>query len=138
MPPDLEGTVAVVTGAAGGIGTAICAVLREHGAEVLPVDLAGDDVFVADIATDEGNRAMIDEAVTRHGALDILVLNAGVQHVAPIDEFPNEEWDRLIGAMLTGPFYAIKHGWSQLTRRPGGRIVATSSGSAVFAATQKA
>jgi 3-hydroxybutyrate dehydrogenase len=135
---DLEGKVAAVTGAAGGIGRSICDVLREHGAQVLAVDLAGDDVFHADIGTEEGNRAMIDTAVERHGALDILVLNAGVQHDAPIDEFPVEEWDRLLDAMLKGPFLAIKHGWAQLTRQPGGRIVATSSGSAVFAEVNKA
>ena len=133
MDTRLDGRVAVVTGAAGGLGAEICAVLREQGAEVLPVDLGGDGMFHADVGSDEGNRGMVEAALERYGRLDILVLNAGVQHVSPIDAYPEKEWDRLLNVMLKGPFLAVKHAWASLTARPGGRIVFTASSSS-FAA----
>src|SRR5271169_4421124 len=75
----LSGRVAIVTGAAGGLGAATLRALRHAGATVVPVDLHGDDCLIADVATAEGNRRMVDLALERHGRLDILVLNAGAQ-----------------------------------------------------------
>jgi len=123
----LEGRVAIVTGADGGLGRTLQTTLAREGALVLPVDLRGDDCWHADVATPEGNRGMVDEAVRRHGRLDILVLNAGVQSMAPISEFRETEWHRLLDLMLTGPFLAIKAAWPYLVARPGGRIIATGS-----------
>src|ERR1700733_12982184 len=87
----LQGRVAVITGAAGGLGGALVDLFRAEGAEVVPVDLHGVDILHADIATPEGNALMIDAAIERYGRIDTLVLNAGVQYVAPIQEFPLEE-----------------------------------------------
>jgi 3-hydroxybutyrate dehydrogenase len=134
---DLSGRVAIVTGAAGGLGASICDVFRRSGAEVVAVDLAGDGILRADVATDEGNRRAVEEALARHGRLDTLVLNAGVQHMAPIAEFPEAEWDRLMGVMAKGPFLTMKHAWRHLTARPGGRIVVTASGSSFFGEAYK-
>src|SRR5215470_7103122 len=75
----LTGRVAVVTGAAGGLGSATVQALRHAGATVVPVDVHGDDCLIADVATAEGNRQMVDLALDRHDRLDILVLNAGAQ-----------------------------------------------------------
>lgn len=133
----LSGKVAVVTGAAGGLGATLCEVLREEGAEVVGVDVAGDGVLHLDIGTDEGNRDMVDDVLGRHGRLDVLVLNAGVQHLAPIGEFPEAEWDRLFCVMVKGPFLAMKHGWRALTERPGGRIVVTASTSSFIGEAYK-
>jgi len=129
--------VAIVTGAGGGLGATISATLEEHGGQVLRVDLKGDDCFHADVGTDEGNRWMVAEALERHRRLDILVLNAGVQHMAPICEFPEAEWDRLMNVMVKGPFLAMKHAWPALTERPGGRIIATASVSSRLAEAYK-
>lgn len=126
-PVQAEPRVAVVTGAAGGIGSAIVAALRRDGYAVLPVDLAGDDNFRADIATADGNRAMVEHALDRYGRLDVLVLNAGLQFMAPIPEFPEAEWDRLFAVMAKGPFLAMQAAWAALTSRPGSRIVVTAS-----------
>lgn len=123
----LKGRVALVTGAAGGLGKAIVAELRERGADVHGVDIGGEGLFHADLAAASGNRAMIDHVLAVAGRLDILVLNAGCQFVAPIDQFPDAEWERLRGVMLDGPFFAIKAAWSALTKSPGGRIVVTAS-----------
>ncbi len=122
-----EQRVAVVTGAAGGIGSAIVAALRRDGFAVVPVDLAGGGCFSADIATADGNRALVAHALERHGRLDVLVLNAGLQFMAPIPEFPEAEWDRLFAVMAKGPFLAMQAAWAALAARPGSRIVVTAS-----------
>lgn len=127
----LAGKVAVVTGAAGGLGVSICEVFEREGAIVVPVDLQGDALHL-DVGSDEGNRAMVDEALARHGRLDALILNAGAQHVAAIPEFPESEWDRLFDVMVKGPWLAMKHAWPHVAR-PGGRIVVTASGSSFIA-----
>ena len=63
----LSGRVAILTGAAGGLGGATWQALRRAGAAVVPVDVHGDDCLIADVATAEGNRAMVDLALERHG-----------------------------------------------------------------------
>jgi 3-hydroxybutyrate dehydrogenase len=138
MSAELSGRVAIVTGAAGGVGAAVCEVLAREDALVLPVDLHGEGCFLSDVGTEEGNQAMIDEALSRWGRLDTLVLNAGVQYMAPIDEFPEAEWDRLFDIMVKGPHLAIKAAWGHLIEKPGGRIVATASALSVIGEAYKA
>jgi 3-hydroxybutyrate dehydrogenase len=128
---ELDGKIALLTGASGGLGTAIRACLEREGATVVGIDPAGGDSEPLDASTDEGCRRMVELALERHGRLDILALNAGLQHMAPFAEFPLEQWERLMGLMLTGPFLAIKHAWAPLTERPGGRIVVTASTSSM-------
>jgi 3-hydroxybutyrate dehydrogenase len=119
--------VAIVTEAAGGLGSAIVQALRQTGATVVPVDVHGDVCLIADVATAEGNRQMVDLAVKRHDRLDILVLNAGAQAMNPIADYAEADWDQLMNVMVNGPFLAMKVAWPQLTRQPGGRIIVTSS-----------
>lgn len=132
-PSLLGGRVAVVTGAGGGLGRSICEVFEREGAEVVAVDVQGEGYLAADVGSAQGNQLMIETALERHGRLDTLVLNAGIQHMAPIPEFPVEQWDLLMDVMVKGPFLAIKHAWPHLTNKPGGRIVATASGSSFIA-----
>lgn len=84
----LKSRVALVTGATGGLGRAITAELRERGADVYGADIAGEGVFQVDLAAASGSRDMIAHVLAIAGRLDILVLNAGCQIVAPIDQFP--------------------------------------------------
>jgi 3-hydroxybutyrate dehydrogenase len=70
---------------------------------------------------------MVAQAVDRHGRLDILVLNAGSQRMAPIAEYDEGDWDRLMNVMARGPFLAMKFAWPALTAKPGGRIIVTAS-----------
>ena len=135
---ELEGRVAIVTGAAGGLGAAICKVLAREGATIVPGDLTGTGYFHADVGTDAGNRAMVQHAIDQHGRLDILVLNAGLQYMAPIEEYPEAEWDRLFNVMAKGPAQAIKAAWPYLTERPGGRIIITGSSLSLVAEEFKA
>lgn len=123
----LVGRVAMVTGAAGGLGKAVVSELRDRGADVHGVDIAGEGVFHADLSTADGNREMIAHVLATAGRLDILVLNAGCQFVAPLDQFPDAEWHRLLNVMLNGPFFALKAAWPALTRSPGARVVVSAS-----------
>lgn len=134
----LTGRVAVLTGAAGGLGSTTVQALRRAGATVVPVDVHGDDCLIADVSTAEGNRATVEAALERHGRLDILVLNAGAQAMNPIASYPEADWDRLMNLMVKGPFLAMKFAWPHLTRQPGGRIIVTASTVSLAGAPYKA
>ena len=134
----LSGRVGIVTGAAGGLGSAIVRALRDAGALVVPVDLHGDDSLIADVGTADGNRRMVDVALDRHGRLDMLILNAGAQAMNPIVSYSEADWDRLMDLMVKGPFLAMKFAWPHLTSQPGGRIIVTSSTAGLVGAPYKA
>jgi 3-hydroxybutyrate dehydrogenase len=125
--------VALVTGARGGIGAAIVARLEADGWAVHGVDV--DD---GDLTTREGNKRVVDEAVARHGRLDAIVPNAGFQHVAPVREFPEEQWDKLIALLLTSPFLLARHAWDELARSGDGRICVIATAHALTASPFKA
>jgi 3-hydroxybutyrate dehydrogenase len=134
---------ALVTGAASGIGRAITGLLEQEGWDVLGVDLAPDadgpgEPFAADLAEPDGNRAAVREALERFGRLDAVVPNAGLQHVAPIEEFPEEMWDRLVAVLLTSPFLLAKHAWPALRESGAGRIVVVASVHGLVASPFKA
>jgi 3-hydroxybutyrate dehydrogenase len=134
---------ALVTGAASGIGRAIAERLERDGVRVLAADLhpSGDGPgvpFAADLTTREGNRACVDAALERFGRLDAVIANAGVQHVAPVADFPEDRWDQILALLLTSPFLLAKHAWPALTARPGGRFVAVASAHALVASPYKA
>jgi 3-hydroxybutyrate dehydrogenase len=137
-PASLAGRVALVTGASGALGQAVVRDFTERGAAVLGVDLAGPDCLHVDIGTEEGNERAVAEALGRFGRLDILVLNAGLQHMSPIPEFSLERWQTLIDVMLTGPFLTIRAAWPALIARPGSRILVTASTSSFVADPYKA
>jgi 3-hydroxybutyrate dehydrogenase len=123
---------AVVTGAASGIGRAIAERLERDGADVLAVDLEPDPdgpgtQFAADLTTREGNRAAIRAALQRFGRLDAVIPNAGFQHVAPVDEFPEDRWDAMIALLLTSPFLLARAAWPALHESGDGRFVAIAS-----------
>jgi 3-hydroxybutyrate dehydrogenase len=135
--------VALVTGASSGIGLAVARRLAGEDLDVLCVDVHGaEDLpgpFVeADLTTRKGNRAAIDAALDAHGRLDVIVANAGVQHVAPIEEFDEDAWDRLIALMLTSPFLLARYGWSALREAQEGRFVAMASVHGLVASPYKA
>jgi 3-hydroxybutyrate dehydrogenase len=135
----LDNRAYLVTGAAAGIGAAVTEALRGAGARVLAVDLegAGDDSVEADLTAAEENARVVDEARDRFGRLDGVVANAGVQHVAPVAEFPVDEWDRLIGLMLTSPFLLARAAWPSLVESPAGRFVVIASVHGVVASPFK-
>jgi 3-hydroxybutyrate dehydrogenase len=133
----------LVTGAASGIGRAIADRLVRDGHRVLAVDLRPDpdgpgEPFEADLSTREGNSDAVVAAVERFGGLDAVVANAGFQHVAPVDAFPEEQWDRLVAVLLTSPFLLAKHAWSALGESGDGRFLAVASVHGLVASPYKA
>jgi 3-hydroxybutyrate dehydrogenase len=124
---------ALVTGAASGIGRAIGARLQADGWEVHAVDLADGD-----LATREGNRAVVDAALERFGRLDAVVSNAGFQHVAAVADFPEERWEALVAVLLTSPFLLAKYAWEALAASGDGRFLAVASVHGLVASPFKA
>jgi 3-hydroxybutyrate dehydrogenase len=135
--------VALVTGAASGIDRAIAARLVADGFAVLAVDVEPDpngagDPFAADLTTREGNRAAVAAALERHGRLDAVIANAGFQHVAPIEDFPEDRWDAILALLLTSPFLLAKYAWESLAAAGDGRFVAIASVHGLVASPYKA
>ena len=134
---------ALVTGAGSGIGRAIAGRLVADGWRVLSVDLrSADDMpgepFEADLIDRAANRRAVEAAVERFGRLDAVVAGAGFQHVAPVAEFPEDVWERLLALLLTSPFLLAKYAWPALTAVPGGRFVAIGSAHSLVASSYKA
>jgi len=124
---------ALVTGAAGGIGGAIVERLEADGWSVHGVDVAD-----ADLTTRDGNRKVVKAAVERFGRLDAVVANAGSQHVATVEDFPEDEWDKLVALLLTSPFLLAKYAWSALREHGDGRFIAMASAHSLTASPFKA
>lgn len=138
----MSAPAAIVTGAAGGIGRAIVERLLTDGFDVLAVDRRDDpecptEQLTADLTTRAGNRAAVDAAVRRFGRLDVVVPNAGMQHVAPIAEFPEEQWDRLLALLLSSPFLLAKYAWPALVASPCARFVVVASAHGLAASPYK-
>ena len=141
-PGDLTGRAAVVTGAASGVGRAIATRLEAAGVDVLAVDLDPDQdgpgsPFTADLTDAEANAAVVAAARERFGRLDIVVANAGIQHVAPVQEFPLERWNAMLALMLTSPFLLARAAWPALVEAPQGRFIAIASAHALAASPYK-
>ncbi|MEC1290285.1 3-hydroxybutyrate dehydrogenase [Bacillus mojavensis] len=135
--------VALVTGAAGGIGFEIAKEFAREGAEVIISDVnqkacgeaaakLNEEGFSAmgipcDVTKEEQIADIVHTIKTRYGRLDTLVNNAGMQHVAPIEEFPTERFEQLIRVMLTAPFIAMKHVFPLMKKQQFGRIINIAS-----------
>jgi 3-hydroxybutyrate dehydrogenase len=140
---ELRGRAALVTGAASGIGRAIADRLVRAGMDVLAVDMRADpaapgDPFEADLTDPAANEAAVAAALERYGRLDLVVPNAGVQHVAPVAEFPLERWQTIVSLLLTSPFVLAKHAWPALRESPAGRFIVVASVHALVASPFKA
>ena len=134
---------AIVTGAASGIGAAITSRLADGGFDVLAVDLRPGEggaglPFAADLSTREGNRSAVDAALDNFGRIDVVVPNAGFQHVSPVVDFDEDRWDALLAVLLTSPFLLAKYSWPHLVASGQGRFVAIASAHALVASPFKA
>ena len=125
----LAGKVAIVTGAASGIGEASAALFAAEGAIVIGADIAASEgVVAADAGRDEDVRGLVETAVRDHGGLDIFFANAGVSGgLASVFEQSAEDWQEILRINLIGPFLAIKHAAPHIKERGGGSIVCTAS-----------
>jgi NAD(P)-dependent dehydrogenase (short-subunit alcohol dehydrogenase family) len=129
MDYGLEGKVALVTGAASGIGRATAALLARSGARVVASDpRAGDGVVAADVTDGEAMRAVVARAVETYGRLDLAANCAGVGggHAAT-HEYPEADFDRIVAINLRGTWLSMRAELEAMLRAGGGAIVNVSS-----------
>ncbi len=149
MADDFKDKVVVVTGAAGGIGLAIAERFAADGANVVISDINAETGMAAaetlkalfiqgDLSRRINCRALIARTIEEFGTVNILVNNAGFQHIAPIDEFPEDTWDKLIALMLTAPFLLTRYAWPYMKDQGWGRIINIDSIHGVVASPFKA
>jgi NAD(P)-dependent dehydrogenase (short-subunit alcohol dehydrogenase family) len=128
----LGGKVAIVTGGAQGIGAAIAAGLGDAGATVVVADLNPPDGGIrADVATEEGVTAMVEETLSRHGRVDVLVNNAGLYaslEMRAFTEIPLKEWNRVMEVNVASMFLTCRAVVPVMREQGGGKIVNISSG----------
>lgn len=152
----LKGKCALVTGSTSGIGLAYARALAAEGANIvlngfgdadqiaaICTELAavsgGRAIFAAgDLTKREGTEAMVATALAEFGAVDILINNAGMQHVAPVEDFPVDKWDAIIALNLTSAFDACRLCIPGMKAKGWGRILFTASAHSLTASPFKA
>jgi 3-hydroxybutyrate dehydrogenase len=151
----LKGKTALITGSTSGIGQGIAEAFAMRGCNIvlngfgdageiekLRSQIAGTHGVTvrfdgADMSKPDAITAMMDKAIGEFGAVDILINNAGIQHVAPIDEFPIEKWAAIIAIDLASSFYTIRRALPVMKQRKWGRIINVASAHALVASPFK-
>ncbi len=152
----LKGKTALITGSTSGIGLGIATALAHEGCNIV-LNGFGDPTAIetqrnelanamgvevrhspADMTRPDEIAAMVADAEKEFGAIDIVVPNAGIQHVAPVDEFPIEKWDAVIAINLSSAFHVISAALPKMRGKGWGRIIMTASAHALVASPYKA
>jgi len=151
----LKGKSAIVTGSTSGIGLGIAQALAEQGANVMLNGFGHADEIKsirkrleqehrvsvvysgADMLRPAQIHTMVAEAAQIFGSLDIVVNNAGIQHVAPVDEFPPDKWDAILAVNLSSAFHTIRAALPGMKTRGWGRIVNIASAHGLVASPFK-
>ncbi|MER8589163.1 SDR family oxidoreductase [Mesorhizobium sp. M1338] len=139
----LKGRVALVTGASRGLGFAMAKALAENGATVIvnardmdtlsaAAEKIGAEALPFDVADAVTSRAALEGIVERHGRLDILINNAGIQHRSPLVEWKDEDFDRVIAVNLSACFRMMREAVRLMLPNKFGRIINTGSVAAIL------
>lgn len=151
----LKGKTALVTGSTSGIGLACARALAAEGANVM-LNGFGDASEIeairteleaasggkarysgADLTKADAIEALVAETVTELGGVDILINNAGMQHVAPVDQFPVEKWDLILALNLSAVFHTTRLALPGMKARGWGRVINTASAHSLVASPNK-
>jgi 3-hydroxybutyrate dehydrogenase len=150
-----KGQTAVITGSTSGIGLAVARALAAEGANVVINGFGAPDAIetarraieaefgvkarysAADMTKSAEIAAMIKTAESTFGSVDILINNAGIQHVAPIEEFPIETWDSILAINLSAAFHTTRAVIPGMKARKWGRIINTASAHSLVASPFK-
>ena len=143
----------LITGSTSGIGLGIAKVfaqkgyniifngLEKYGAEIAEEVAAQYNIeylfFPANMLNPEELRDMVKQSLDKFKTIEILINNAGIQHVSPIDEFPDEKWNNIIGINLTSAFHLTKAVWPSMKANKFGRIINIASVHGLFASEFK-
>lgn len=138
----VEGKVAIVTGAASGLGAADARLLAAEGAEVILTDVnesAGKELAVAiggefvaqDVSDEDGWPRLVDHVMARHGRLDVLVNNAGIAFIANIEQTTTEIWRKTLAVHLDGTYFGCRYALPAMQASGGGSIINMSSTAAL-------
>ncbi len=152
----LQGKNAIITGSTSGIGLGIARALAAQGCTIM-LNGFGDPAAIerirlelaathgvavryhnADMTRPEQIAALIDETVASLGSVDIMVNNAGIQHTAPVEEFPVEKWDAILAINLSSSFHTIRHSLPHMRKQQWGRIINIASVHGLVASANKA
>ena len=151
----LKGKVALVTGSTSGIGLSLARTFAQDGANVVINGFGDKDAIEkersgiekdfgvkalysgADMSKGDQIAQMIAEAESKLGSVDVLVNNAGIQFVSPIEEFPVEKWDQIIAINLSSAFHTIRAAVPGMKARKWGRIINTASAHSLVASPFK-
>lgn len=129
MSERFEGRVALVTGAASGIGKATAERLAAEGATVVGVDRDAGSDRVHDVSDPDADRALVEDVVAEHGRLDILCNVAGVLRFAHAADHTREDWDRTLAVNLSGPWFLTQAALPHLVESRGNVVnVASAAG----------
>jgi len=144
---------ALITGSTSGIGLGMAKAFAAKGYNIVFNGLEENGAEIAQQVADEHKiehifspanmlepqqiRDMVSEAETKFGSIDVLVNNAGIQFVAPIDEFPEEKWNAIIGINLTASFHTTKAVWKKMKENKFGRIINIASAHGLVASEFK-
>jgi NAD(P)-dependent dehydrogenase (short-subunit alcohol dehydrogenase family) len=123
----LEQRVALVTGAASGIGRAIADRFAAEGARVSGFDRAGDVAYHGDVRSAADVENVVARLVAAEGRIDVLVCSAGVREIGDVYTMPTDEWDNVIAVNLSGTFYCCQAAARHMRESGGGAIVNLSS-----------
>jgi 3-hydroxybutyrate dehydrogenase len=142
----LSGKRALVTGSTSGIGLAIARALSAQGARVVlngfgdPAEIARlcEELEAIHVGADLTTTGGVEELMARAGPVDVLVNNAGMQHVAPVEEFSPDKWDAIVALNLSAAFHTARLAVPHMKARGWGRIIATASAHSLAASPFKA
>jgi 3-hydroxybutyrate dehydrogenase len=142
----LTGKRALVTGSTSGIGLAIARALKAEGAEIVlngfgePAAIAAlcEELSAAHVSADLTSAAGAERLMAEAGAVDVLVNNAGMQHVSPVESFPPDKWDAIIALNLSAAFHTSRLAVPHMKAAGWGRIINVASAHSLVASPFKA